>query len=101
MSPVRIHTEKHDRAGQVVQVTLKTPIIAGVDAGLKVMTFQIEDWWDHLTGASWMDSDGNLAALSYAMRSAASLPIDNNVIYGHNADSGIGHLIHASELEPS
>lgn len=103
-----MHTEKHDQAGEVVQVTLKAPILGGTDTGLKVMSFRIEDWWDHMTGTSWMESGGNPAALAYAMRSiipaadaATSLPIDDNVIYGHNTASNMGHLIHVSELDPS
>jgi hypothetical protein len=59
--------------------------------------FRIEDYWDTLTGKSWMYSDGNPAALKYAMRSGMSgLPLDNEVVYGKIG--AFGHLVHISEI---
>lgn len=56
-----------------------------------------EGSWLELTGTSWMYSDGNPAAIIYAMRSGFSgLPTDDNVHYVHI--NGLGHLVHESEL---
>lgn len=56
-----------------------------------------EGSWKELTGTSWMHSDGNPAALMYAIRSGVSgLPTDDNVHYVHI--NGLGHLVHESEL---
>jgi hypothetical protein len=58
---------------------------------------EIEDYWDKLTGKSWMNSAGNPAAIIYAMRSGlGSLPIDDNVLYVKLG--GIGVLVHTSEV---
>ena len=58
---------------------------------------RIEDWWDRVAGKSWMDCNGNPAALVYAMRSVDNdLPADDEVLYGKI--NGLGHLIHISEL---
>lgn len=68
------------------------------DIGRGAEQFRIEDWWDRVVGMSWMDSDGNPAALMYALRSGtARLPLDNEVLYGKDSD-GFGHLIHASQV---
>ena len=58
--------------------------------------FVVEDWWDRLTGVSWMFSDGNPACLVYAIRSVG-LPIDNEVLYGKVGH--FGHLVHISEID--
>lgn len=59
--------------------------------------YVVEDWWDRLTGGSWMDANGNPAAMSYALRAGmVGLPLDNQVVYGHIG--GIGHLLHVTEL---
>lgn len=59
--------------------------------------FQVEDYWDRITGGSWMDAEGNPAALVYAMRSAfAGLPTDDEVLYGKA--KGLGVLVHVSEI---
>lgn len=79
---VKLNEKAKDRLGEVVE-----------DA-----VYRIEDWWDKLTGKSWMYSDGNPAALKYAMRSGlyAQLPIDDEVVYGKIGN--FGHLVHVSEL---
>jgi hypothetical protein len=60
--------------------------------------FVIEDWWDHLTGKSWMVSEGNPAAMHYGIRTGTAMhvPIDNEVVYGKIG--AFGHLVHVSEL---
>ena len=61
-------------------------------------TYEIEDWWDHLTGKSWMFSDGNPACLEYAMRSGfEGLPTDDRVLYGKIGP--FGKLMHISQLD--
>lgn len=59
--------------------------------------FRVEGLWTELTGKSWMDSDGNFAAMHYAFRAGqAGLPIDDNVYYGKIG--ALGHLVHISEI---
>lgn len=61
--------------------------------------FYVEDWWENVTGKSWMISDGNIAAMAYGVRTGlrgAIIPIDNEVLYGKI--DGLGFLFHVSEL---
>lgn len=81
-----MHSERHPQAGQTIQV----------DMGNGPVDYRLEDWWDRLTGGSWMDAVGNPAALNYAMRSALTLPLDNEVVYGKIG--GLGYLVHVSEF---
>lgn len=82
-----IHTEPHPLAGQTVTV----------DLGKGPVDYTIEDWWDRVSGGSWMFAQGNPACLGYALRSGlGGLPTDNEVVYGKIA--GLGHLVHVSEL---
>lgn len=71
------------------------PQIPGSASG--PVEFVVEDWWDHLTGRSWMDASGNPAAMVYGIRSGfAGLPTDDEVVYGKVGP--FGHLVHTSEL---
>lgn len=48
---------------------------------------------------SWMDSNGNPAAMMYAIRTGSQgfdVPIDNEVVYGKIGS--LGYLFHVSEL---
>lgn len=85
-----IHTEPHPLAGQTVEIKIEG----------ETLEYRLEDWWDRVHGSSWMFSDGNPAALKYAVRAAlrepASLPLDDEVVYG-KVDI-FGHLIHVSEI---
>jgi hypothetical protein len=57
----------------------------------------LEGTWIEVSGRSWMTSDGNPAALKYAVRSAvAGLPTDDDVYYVKIG--GLGHLVHGSEI---
>jgi hypothetical protein len=90
-----IHNNPHPLAGKVVIINsnLKTnpPITAGTE-------FHLEDWWDRITGKSWMVAEGNITTLIYGMRSGfAHLPCNDEVVYGKV--NGLGHLIHVSEFE--
>jgi hypothetical protein len=88
-----MHTESHPMRGQEAVVILANH--PQITVGPHV--FRIEDWWDKLTGGSWMDAKGNPAALVYALRIGLSgLPLDNEVIYGHIGAHG--HLAHVSEF---
>lgn len=84
-----IHKTAHPQAGQTV--TIQT-------GSLKGESCRIEDWWDRVSGESWMFADGNPACLDYASRSGLKdqLPIDDEVIYGKIGP--FGKLIHASEI---
>ncbi len=78
-----MHEEVHPRSGEIV-------ILA---TGEK---YVLEDWWDHLTGKSWQDSNV-IAAYNYATRVYHnSLPSDNEVVYGKIGE--FGYLVHVSEL---
>lgn len=88
-----MHTESHFLAGKTVQAK----VTGASDEGPH--DYRVEDWWDKLTGGSWMDADGNPAAINYAIRAGMHhLPIDNEVVYGKIG--AFGHLIHVSEILP-
>lgn len=60
----------------------------------------IEDWWDRVSGTSWMNANYNPACMSYGIRTGFSsrfIPIDDEVLYGKI--NGLGHLVHKIELE--
>lgn len=91
------HTEPHPLADKIAKVSFKGghPQIPGSDE--EVFNVRVEDYWDRLTGKSWMFSDGNPAALIYGLRSGLNdLPLDDEVIYVKL--NGFGHLVHQSEL---
>jgi len=94
-----MHTESHPMAGQTV--TIKPEITHPQQSEFGGMEFRVEDWWDRLTGKSWMVSDGNPACLIYAMRTGFAkyhVPTDDEVVYG-KGPGGLGHLVHVTELE--
>lgn len=82
-----IHKESHPCAGVKVKVQIEG----------KLHEYRLEDWWDRVTGESWMESKDNPIAIQYAIRSSfCGLPLDNEVVYGK---IGLfGHLIHVNEL---
>lgn len=83
------HSEMHPTAGQVVIIK------RGEHAGQE---YRVEDYWDRVSGKSWMHSAGNPACLMYAIRAGkAVLPPDDEVLYGKIGP--FGHLVHVSELE--
>jgi hypothetical protein len=88
-----MHDDKHPLAGK----TVKVMTTRHVQIGDGPHEYRLEDWWDHLTGSSWMDTEGNPACLVYAMRAAfAELPVDDEVVYGKVGS--FGHLVHVSEI---
>lgn len=98
-----MHKDSHALAGKTVKIKegVTDPVQGQVVGGAE---YRIEDWWDKLTGGSWMMAEGNPAALQYAMRSSLSqpsLPIDDEVVYGKIKAGAfeLGHLVHVSELD--
>lgn len=73
----------------------RDPYSGQVEAGTE---YQVEGYWDDITGGSWMHANGNPACLNYAIRAGfAGLPIDNDVLYGKIG--ALGFLVHISEIE--
>jgi len=57
----------------------------------------IEDWWDRVSGKSWMYESGNRDCYQYALRVGYNrLPIDDEVLYGKVNETGC--LVHISEI---
>lgn len=100
-----IHETQHPLSGQSVKLKPGTVLYDAVkkklfDAGedSQLFSFEVEDWWDRLYGASWMVASGNYAVINYAMRSGGKgLPIDDEVVYGKVGR--LGHIVHVSELD--
>ena len=93
------HQEASTLAGKTV--TIKPHVKHPQNATFGGSQIMIEDWWDRVTGGSWMFAQGNPACLVYAMRtglSGVAVPTNDEVLYGHTED-GLGHLIHVSEIE--
>jgi hypothetical protein len=64
----------------------------------KDQEYVLEGLWIELTGKSWGESDGNPAALEYAIRTGAEgdTNYDDDVYYGKIGM--FGKLIHASQI---
>lgn len=95
------HTDKSPIAGKWVRIREHVEHPQYGDFGGSYI--RIEDWWDRLTGGSWMFAKGNPGCLVYAMRTAFAkprVPTDDEVLYGHRRD-GLGSLVHVSEIDPS
>jgi len=93
-----LHTESHPDRNSEVTVMFAGEghfqIPGSKDTPLKAT---LEDWWDKLTGKSWMYSEGNPAAMIYGMRAGFNnLPTDDDVVYVKI--NNLGHLVHTSEL---
>lgn len=89
------HSEASPLAGKTVTVKMVHPQLSG-----DTHEFEVEDWWDRLVGRSWTVSDGNPAAMVYAMRIGGitgKIPWDDEVVYGKI--DGMGHLVHVKEIE--
>lgn len=99
-----MHDQPHPHAGGQARLLVHL----GTNPPLEKDTIvEIEDWWDHLTGGSWLDADGNPAAMIYAIRAGfAELPMDDEVVYvkakmiDEPNSPRLGHIVHVSELEP-
>jgi hypothetical protein len=92
-----MHDRPHPLAGRTVRLPehMGPGELRGELAGRQ---FRIEDWWDHLSGASWRDAGGNPAALQYAVRAMIKgLPANDDVVYGKIGVQG--YLLHVTEVE--
>ncbi len=89
-----IHNEKSQLAEKVmiIKKDVKHPQIENF-GGSEIL---IEDWWDRITGKSWMHNKGNPACIVYALRMFGELPLDDEVLYGKIGH--LGHLVHLTEL---
>lgn len=98
------YRDPHPLAGETVTLKLNKPPTKTAADGLKSdpdgldgQEYHIEDYWQNVSGGTWMTAEGNPACIKYAIRSAlAGLPVDNEVVYGKVGP--FGHLIHVSEL---
>jgi len=91
------HNESSEHAGNVVRIRSDATHPQVPDFGGS--EFRVKDWWDRVTGGSWMFAKGNPAAIVYAMRSSFQsydIPIDDEVLYGKIGS--FGHLVHATEI---
>lgn len=92
---------KSEYAGRTVKI--KENVGLGTNGDLSGQEFVVEDWCENVLGCSWMQANGNPAALEYAVRLATfgknnNVPIfSNDVLYGKVGM--LGHLIHVNELE--
>lgn len=86
-----LHKESSEFAGQTVRIINSKQY--------KGCQYQVEDWWDKVSGKSWMAANGNPACLEYAMRTGLQdeVPTDDEVLYGKI--DGLGHLFHITEVE--
>lgn len=87
------HDSAHPKSGRTVQLRVSAP----GSSEEHLQDFTVEDWWDRIAGDSWMDSDGNPAAINYALRAGSQgLPLDDEVVYGKI--NSMGYLVHVSEV---
>lgn len=88
-----MHTENSPLSGKIVRIKKGVKHFEGSE-------FRVEDWWDHLTGKSWMNTRANPACIIYSMRTSGvnyPTPRDDEVLYGKIGSCR--HLVHISEIE--
>ena len=93
-----IHQNPHEFAGTTVKIKAEVKHPQAPDFGGS--DFRVEDYWDRVSGQSWMDCKGNPTCLVYALRTGCSdvlMPTDDEVLYGKIGS--FGHLVHVSEIE--
>ncbi len=91
--------EKIELSGKTVKVKCKrdSEMGDGLTNEIDGQKMVVEDWWENVSGKSWMHCNGNPACMKYGMRAGfAGLPTDNEVVYGKVGP--FGHLIHVSEI---
>lgn len=82
-----IHPNAHPLAGQTVILS------AGPYEGSQ---YEIEDYWDRISGGSWMDSE-DPDVIKYALTGLSyRVPLDNEVLYGQI--NGVGYLVRVAWL---
>lgn len=91
-----MHTESSEFKDRAFEVEVDHHVL-----GPGPFVYHVEDWWDHLTGGSWGEAEGNPACMMYAIRAGfADLPPDDEVLYGHLVTpGGLGMLVHVSEID--
>jgi hypothetical protein len=93
-----IHSEPSPLAGKTVKIKPDAKHFQQDEFGGE--DYQVEDWWDRVSGESWGVCKGNPACIVYALRisqSAQPIPNDDEVLYGKVGC--LGHLVHISELQ--
>lgn len=69
-----------------------------VDKGNGPERYEVEDYWDRVSGQSWQTQGGNFAVMGYAVRAGVQgLPLDDEVLYGKI--DHLGYLVHVSEVQ--
>lgn len=93
-----IHTEPSPFAGKTVTVKLVKAFHNHPDeTSFEVV---VEDYWDRLSDTPWGISDGNPAAMFYGLRAGmGGLPWDDEVVYTKDTKTGLGNIVHVSEIE--
>jgi hypothetical protein len=92
---VTTHSTPHDLAGKTVTLAPASPN-AEIHDGVE---FTVEDWYDRVTGQSWMFAEGNPTAIKYALRTGfggGKVPVNDEVVYGKIGN--LGHIVHTTEL---
>lgn len=87
----------HSHGSMKLKREHKHNLMGMLPAGTEI---KVEDWWENVSGGSWMDAVGNPACIAYAMRTGLMKdppPIDNEVLYGKIGHLGV--LVHVSEVE--
>lgn len=96
--------EKFKYAGRTVK-TKQGVGISSFGQDMSEQDFAIDDWWENVSGCSWMNADGNPAALEYAIRIAFHGDNNNVKIFSDDVVYGkiglFGHIFHVNELELS
>lgn len=87
-----IHGESSELAGKTVKIKQQITKFGGAE-------YRVEDWWDRVSGGSWMFAIGNPACIEFAVRTGLvdASPTDDEVLYGKIGS--FGHLFHISELD--
>ncbi len=84
-----MHDTRHPDAGRTILV----------DMGQGPAEYRVEDWWDHLSGASYsaLEFLNNWGCKNYITRvNAHGIPTDDEVLYGKIG--GLDYLVHVSEI---
>lgn len=87
--------DKHELSGKVVN-------LSSVDKKIDGKKVIVEDWCCNLSGKLCTDNcnANNYACLNYILREGTcNLPMDNNVIYVKDTKTGLGYIVHASEIK--
>jgi len=94
------HSQPHPLAGKTVTIKATSNLQNGRINTEGPLEYRVEDYWDRVSGKSWMVSNGSPAAMSYGFRTGLSnaiIPTDDEVLYGKI--EGMGTLVHITEIE--